>query len=242
MCTVYITCASQCFPWLPHAVNCVRFCFLVLSVTIFVCVWNMSCTAERIHAKFTGKMCLVSHLDEFECQGQRSRSPGRKTGFLSDISGTAEWICAKFTLKMCLVLARMNLKFKVNFGGLHVVCLEKYLCYSFLLRLFCCDSICNNYSGFLAAWIVFLLFNEQCRSTKKNLKHWLEQRNNPLFSSFVDPLTPEGLCCYLLFAWGVAEAKCVLVTAACVSVCPSPHFHTTAWTRIWSGGMVGDAL
>ena len=28
----------------------------------------------------------------------------------------------------------------------------------------------------------------------------------------------------LHFAWGVAEAKCILVTAICVSVCPSPIF------------------
>jgi len=30
-------------------------------------------------AKFTGKTCLIPHSDEFECQGQRSRSPGTKT-------------------------------------------------------------------------------------------------------------------------------------------------------------------
>ena len=35
-------------------------------------------TAERICAKFTGKTCLVHHLDDFECQGQRSRSPWTK--------------------------------------------------------------------------------------------------------------------------------------------------------------------
>jgi len=38
------------------------------------------------------------------------------------------------------------------------------------------------------------------------------------------------------FAWGVAEANCILVTPICVSVrmsvCPSPHSHTTAWTRM----------
>ena len=31
----------------------------------------------------------------------------------------------------------------------------------------------------------------------------------------------------LRFAWGITEAKCVLVTAVCVSVCPSQHSHTT---------------
>jgi len=45
-------------------------------------------------------------------------------------------------------------------------------------------------------------------------------------------------CCYLLhFAWGIAEAKCILVTAVCVclSVCPSPHSHTTGQTGCYSG-------
>jgi len=44
--------------------------------------------------------------------------------------------------------------------------------------------------------------------------------------------------------WGVIEAKCILVTAVCVSVClylsclsvcSSPHSHTTAQTRMWRG-------
>ena len=30
--------------------------------------------AERNCAKFTGRMCLVPHSEEFECQGPRSRS------------------------------------------------------------------------------------------------------------------------------------------------------------------------
>jgi len=40
----------------------------------------------------------------------------------------------------------------------------------------------------------------------------------------------------LRLACGAAEAKCTFVTAVCVSVClsvcPSPHFHTTAQTRM----------
>jgi len=36
----------------------------------------------------------------------------------------------------------------------------------------------------------------------------------------------------LHFAWGVAEEKCILFTAVCVSVCPSPHSNTTARTRM----------
>jgi len=39
----------------------------------FVCVWNISGTAERICAKFTGKTCLVPRSDEFEGQGQFRR-------------------------------------------------------------------------------------------------------------------------------------------------------------------------
>ena len=38
--------------------------------------------------------------------------------------------------------------------------------------------------------------------------------------------------CWLHFAWGVAEAKRILVTAICVSVCSSPHSHTTARNRM----------
>ena len=45
----------------------------------FVCVWNISGTAEQICAKFTVKTCLVPHSDEFECHGQRSRLPGTKS-------------------------------------------------------------------------------------------------------------------------------------------------------------------
>jgi len=36
----------------------------------------------------------------------------------------------------------------------------------------------------------------------------------------------------LHFARGVAEARCILVTAVCVSDCPSLHSHITARTRI----------
>jgi len=35
--------------------------------------------AEQVCAKFTGNTSLVSRLDEFECEGQRSRSPVTKT-------------------------------------------------------------------------------------------------------------------------------------------------------------------
>ena len=45
------------------------------------CVRNNLGTAEWICAKFTGKTCFVPRLDEFECQGQRSRSPGQLRHF-----------------------------------------------------------------------------------------------------------------------------------------------------------------
>jgi len=57
--------------------------FLAPSVCgVFVCVWNISGTAERICAKFTRKTCLVTHSEEFEGRGQRSRSPGTKHGYI----------------------------------------------------------------------------------------------------------------------------------------------------------------
>ena len=50
---------------LPHAVNCVRFCFW-RCLWLFACVWNILGTAERICAKLTGKTCLVPRWVEFE--------------------------------------------------------------------------------------------------------------------------------------------------------------------------------
>jgi len=51
----------------------------------FVCVWNISGTAEWICAKFTWKSCLVPHSDEFAGQGQSHQ--GQKTAFLGPFSG-----------------------------------------------------------------------------------------------------------------------------------------------------------
>jgi len=57
-------------------------CFLFfLFSSSFVCASNilgMAVCCERICATFTGKTCLVPRSDEFECQGQRLRSPGTK--------------------------------------------------------------------------------------------------------------------------------------------------------------------
>jgi len=53
---------------------------------------NISGTAEWICAKFTGKTCLGPRSEEFECQGQRSRSPGTKNTLCTPITPAAtEW-------------------------------------------------------------------------------------------------------------------------------------------------------
>ena len=54
--------------------------FGTVSLWCFVCVWNIPGTAEWICVKFTRKMCLIPRLDEFEGQGQKSRSLGTKNG------------------------------------------------------------------------------------------------------------------------------------------------------------------
>ena len=46
---------------------------LVPSVCGFLCVWNISGTAERICSKFTWKTCLVPRSDEFEGQGHQGQ-------------------------------------------------------------------------------------------------------------------------------------------------------------------------
>jgi len=51
------------------------------------------------------------------------------------------------------------------------------------------------------------------------------------FLSCITTITSTATNFILLhFTWGVAEAKCILVTAVCVSVCPVPHSHTTVRT------------
>jgi len=50
----------------------ISFCFW-RSLWLFVCVWNISGTAERICTKFTRKMCLVLRSNEFEGRGQFRR-------------------------------------------------------------------------------------------------------------------------------------------------------------------------
>ena len=70
--------------------------FGAVSLWFFVCVWNVSGTAEQICAKFTRKTCFVPHSDEFE--GQRSRSPGTKTGIFRPLRQPACSLCLDTTL------------------------------------------------------------------------------------------------------------------------------------------------
>jgi len=71
-CVCVIVCFSHSSIPLSHAVNCVRFCFGAVC-GFFACESNISRTAKRICAKFTGKTCLVPRSEEFECQGQGSK-------------------------------------------------------------------------------------------------------------------------------------------------------------------------
>jgi len=71
--------------FLPQAVNCLRFCFWR---NTFLLVYEISPgTSERICAKFDQKVYLVSRSDEFEGQGQRSRSPRTKDGIFGHFGG-----------------------------------------------------------------------------------------------------------------------------------------------------------
>ena len=54
------------------------FCDILVCLFVFVCHSNISGMTERICAKFTATTCLVPRSNEFECQGQRSRSQGQK--------------------------------------------------------------------------------------------------------------------------------------------------------------------
>ena len=69
----------SCFTTLHYRMQ-VMFCFSRCDfLFFFVCHSNISGTAEQICTKFTGKTCLVPHSEEFEGQGQRSKS-GTKNG------------------------------------------------------------------------------------------------------------------------------------------------------------------
>jgi len=48
--------------------HCGSFCFWCRQSVVFVCVWNISGTAERICAKFTQKACFVPRSDKSRSQ------------------------------------------------------------------------------------------------------------------------------------------------------------------------------
>jgi len=73
--------AERCLFWHCHS-----------SLWFFVCVWNISGTAERICAKFTWKTSLVPRSDEFKGQGQMSRSLGTKQRHFPALSAA----CVRF--------------------------------------------------------------------------------------------------------------------------------------------------
>jgi len=67
--------------------------FLALSVCGFLSVRNMSGTVEQICTKFTWKTCLVPGLDEFEGQGQSSRSQRQNTPFFGPYGSLSVVLC-----------------------------------------------------------------------------------------------------------------------------------------------------
>jgi len=110
-----------------------RVLFLASSVCgfCFVCVWNISGTAEWMCAKFTRKTCLVPRSDEFEGQGQTSRSPGTKNGIFGPLTACMRFMFGKislassFTLLLLLVLLRptfSTLMLLVGWQEEHLAC------------------------------------------------------------------------------------------------------------------------
>jgi len=72
--------------------------FLAPSVCGFLCVWNISGTAEWICTKFTRKTCLVPLMDKFEGQGQRWRSQGQKRHFSALLAACVWFMFIKTSL------------------------------------------------------------------------------------------------------------------------------------------------
>ena len=111
---------SACLRFLPHAVNCVKFCF-----------WRWLFVYETSREPLNGfapnaqerRVCSLARKSfNVKVKGQRLRSQGAKTGFQRICRETAERNCEKFTRKTCVwSLARTSLKVKVNFGSLHAV-------------------------------------------------------------------------------------------------------------------------
>jgi len=95
--------------------------------------------------------------------------------------------------------------------------------------------------GIVAVWLVPIdtgLWWWQRHMCVNNLPKVLTWKLND-WESNRDPLG------YLHFGWVVDDAKCTVVTRVCVCLsvclCPRPHAHTTAQTRMKLGVVVGDA-
>jgi len=123
---------------LPHAVNCGRFCFWRRQYGFFMFVYEISPgTAEQICAKFTRKMCLVPRLDEFESQGQRSRSPRTNTAFLALSAVRMQFMFGKTSLASSMILLLPTLSVQSMFS-IHIE-------YPDFLKVLCflCPIMCN---------------------------------------------------------------------------------------------------
>jgi len=92
--------------FLLHAVNCGRFCFWRCQSVFFVCVWNISETAERICTEFTRKTCLVPPRTSLKVKDQGHQ--GQKLHF-SALSA----VCVQF-LVSCFILILVLVKYSAG--------------------------------------------------------------------------------------------------------------------------------
>jgi len=95
-------CLTLCCMFITGGSELWQVLFLALSVTfVFVCVWNISGTAERICAQFTRNTCLVPRSDEFEDQGQMSKvkvTRDKKRHFMPFRRPACVWMFCKTSL------------------------------------------------------------------------------------------------------------------------------------------------
>ena len=139
-----------------YLLHCVRFCFLALSVTFFVCIWNISGNAEQFCPKLTGKTWLVPRSDEFEGQGQfRQSACGLCLEkhlccsflFVCEISREPLNRFATNSRGRCVwSFSWTSLKIKVHFSGLYVV----YVCKNIFPLVFVYFGYCESMQ--LPAW------------------------------------------------------------------------------------------
>ena len=95
----------------PHTANCGRFC-LWHCLWLFLCVWNISGTAERICAKFTRKTCLVPRSDECKGQGHQRQ----RTAFLALSAACVQFMFGKTSLASSLLQHSLSALLITFFG------------------------------------------------------------------------------------------------------------------------------